>query len=232
MSPGPAPAGRTGAGAEVRRGSLAATLLTIAIIVTGCAWLPIRLPDASPSPSPSPEPTVRLDRPSQPVRIRVTSLGIDLPVLSSDRRIAWAPPGYPACDVALSWTRFGLPGEPGIAWVLAHAQEGMFLPLLTVSNATNGKGLLRRRIELQLADGRLLTYRVFRIRQRAAPSDVRIASQGRGPKEHRLVLQTSTGPAGTEAKLQVAARLVSATRTKERAPRPDPRPCSQPRGRG
>ena len=208
-----------------------AIVFAVGFLVAGCAWLPFSLPSSLSGPSKRPVPTVRLDRPSQPVRIRVPSLGIDLPVLSSDRRIAWAPPGYPACDVALSWTRFGLPGEPGITWVLAHAQEGMFLPLLTVSNATDGQGLLSRRIDLQLADGRLLTYRVFRVRQRAAPSDVRIASQGRKPKEQRLVLQTSTGPAGTEAKLQVAARLVSATRTKERPPRPQPRPCSRPRTR-
>jgi hypothetical protein len=207
-------------------------VFVLGFLVTGCAWLPIQLPSAIPGPTATPERTVRLDEPSQPVRIRVPSLGIDLPVLSSDRRIAWAPPGYPACDVALTWTRFGLPGEPGISWVLAHAQEGMFLPLLTVSNATDGEGLIGRRIFVQLADGRLLTYRVFRVRQRAAPADVRIASQGRGPKEHRLVLQTSTGPAGTEAKLQVAARLVSATRTREKPPRPRPRPCAQPSGRG
>jgi hypothetical protein len=211
---------------------LAVLAFVLGLLVTGCAWLPVHLPSAIPSPAVKPARTVRLDQPSQAVRIRVPSLGIDLPVLSSARRIAWAPPGYPACDVALTWTRFGLPGEPGIAWVLAHAQEGMFLPLLTVSNATDGKGLVGRRIFLQLADGRLLTYRVFRVRQRAAPADVRIASQGRGPKEHRLILQTSTGPAGTEAKLQVAARLVSATRTREKPPRPRPRPCAQPSGRG
>ena len=78
-------------------------------------------------------------------------------------------------------------------------------------------------------DGRLLTYRAFRVRQRAASTDVRIAWQGRRRKEQRLVLQTSTGPAGTDAKLQVAARLVSATRTDARPPRAHPRPCSQPR---
>jgi hypothetical protein len=207
-------------------------LLVVGLLCVGCSWLGAALPEDLPEPTQAAPVRVRLDRPSQPVRIRVPSLGIDLPVISSARRIAWAPPGYPACDVALSWTRFDLPGAPGTTWVLAHAQVGMFLPLLTTSNTTNGRGLLRRRIELQLRDGRLLTYRVVRVRQRAASSDVRIAWQGRKAREHRLILQTSTGPAGTDAKLQVAARLVSATRTDARPPRPQPRPCLRPRAGG
>jgi hypothetical protein len=169
---------------------------------------------------------VRLDTPSQPVRIRIRSLGIDLPILSSARRAAWAPPGYPACDIALSWTRFDLPGEAGTTWILAHAQKGMFLPLLTTSNATDGEGLIGRRIELQLEDGRLMTYRAFRVRQRAASSDVRIATQGRRRGEHRLILQTSTGPVSTDPKLQVAARLVESARTNAAAPKPRPKRCS------
>jgi hypothetical protein len=212
-----------------RAAAVAGVLLAAAVASVGCAWLPVTLPGSIQGPSASPDPLVRLDRPSQPVRIRIPSLGIDLPVMSSARRAAWAPPGYPACDIALAWTRFDLPGEPGTTWVLAHAQQGMFLPLLTTSNATRGRGLLRRRIELQLRDGRLLTFRTHRVRQRAANSDVRIAWQGRGPREHRLVLQTSTGPASSDPKLQVAARLISATRTDESPPRPRPRPCSLPR---
>jgi hypothetical protein len=195
----------------------------LAVVVAGCSHLETLLPSPSPTPTPSAAP-VRLDEPSRPVRIRVPSLRIDLPVISFARRIPGATPGYPACDVALYWTRFGLPGEPGTTWILAHAQEGMFLPLLMTSNATNGRGLLGRRVEVQLRDGRLLAYRTFRVRTRAASPDVRIAWQGRRKGEQRLVLQTSTGQ-GDAPKLQVAARLVRATRTDAKPPRARPRAC-------
>ena len=221
--------GQTGSSGLRLGGALALVLVLVGLVAVSCSWLTAAVPEPLSSPSTTPQPSARLGVVSQPVRVRVPSLGIDLPVMSSARRNAWAPRGYPACDVALTWRRFDLPGEPGTTWVLAHAQEGMFLPLLIMSNATDGQGLLRRRIELQLRDGRLLTYRIFRVRQRAASSDMRIARQARGPREQRLILQTSTGPAGTDAKLQVAARLVAATRTDERPPRPRPRPCSQPR---
>ncbi len=198
----------------------ALVLLIVGLVSTGCELLGVA--DASPSPSPSP--TVRLDKPSQPVRVRVPSLGIDLPVMSSARRSAWAPAGYPACDVALAWTVFDLPGAPGTTWILAHAQSGMFLPLLMTSNATDGRGLLDRKVTLQLRDGRLLTYRTFKVRQRATTRDTRIAKAGRKDDEQRLILQTSTG-SGDDPKLQIAARLIDATTTQEPAPTPHPRRC-------
>ena len=117
-----------------------------------------------------------------------------------------------------------MPGEPGTTWILAHAQAGMFLPLLLTSNATNGRGLIGRRVEVQLRDGRLLTYRTFRVVTRAPSPDVSIARQGRRNSEQRLVLQTSTGQ-GDAPKLQVAARLVEATRTDAKPPRARPRAC-------
>lgn len=200
----------------------------MALTLSGCGWLPwAEEPTDAPSPSPSPSPTVEpvpRDVRSRPVRIRVASLGVDLPVISFDRRVAGSSRGYPACDVASYWTVFDLPGAPGTTWILAHAQEGMFLPLLETANAQGGRSLVGRRIELQLRDGRLLTYRVYRVKERAATTDVRIATAGRRKKEQRLILQTSTG-VGSDPKLQVAARLVKAERTDEPRPRPKPRAC-------
>jgi hypothetical protein len=175
------------------------------------------------------ESSVPLDRPSAPVRVQVRGVGIDLPVISSERNLPGNPKGYPLCDVAQYWTQFDLPGAPGTTWLLGHAQPGMFLPLFTVSEQTEGEGLLGELVELQLRDGRLLTYRIDEVRERSR--NTRIASiEGRGP--HRLVLQTSTGPPGTVPKLQAGARLVKAERTREKAPRPQPRPCSQPAQNG
>ena len=165
---------------------------------------------------------VAVDTPSRPVRVRVPSLGIDLPVVSDERRVRGSTPGYPACDVALSWSAFDLPGAPGTAWVLAHAQEGMFLPLLEQLRTEGPSSLLGRRVELQLRDGRLFTYRTYRVDPRA--TDAHIGTNGRRPGEHRLVLQTSTG-VGSAPKLLVAARLVDVASTDETRPRPEPRAC-------
>lgn len=171
------------------------------------------------------ESTVRLDRRSAPVRVRVPGVGIDLAVISSERNVRGNPRGYPLCDVAQYWTQFDLPGAPGTTWLLGHAQPGMFLPLFTISEQTDGNGLLGELVELQLKDGRLLTYRIDEVRERSR--NTRIGSlDGRG--QHRLVLQTSTGPPGTIPKLQAGARLVKAERTGAQAPKPQPRACSQP----
>lgn len=166
-----------------------------------------------------------LDVPSVPVRIRIPSLGIDLPVVSSDLRVRGNSRGYPLCDVAQYWRVYDLPGAPGTTWVYAHAQPGMFLPLLENTLATGGRGLIGRLVTLQLRDGRLLRYRIDQVKQHAL--DRRIARRDRAG-EQRLVLQTSEGPPGTVPKLQVAARLAGASTTDEPAPRARPRVCSQP----
>jgi len=168
----------------------------------------------------------RLDEPSVPVRIRIPSLGVDLPVVSSELRVRGNRRGYPLCDVAQYWTIYDLPGAPGTTWIYAHAQPGMFLPLLENTLATGGRGLIGKLVTLQLRDGRLLRYRIEEVKQHAL--NRRIARRDRAG-EQRLILQTSEGPPGTVPKLQVAARLAGATTTDERAPRARPRACQQPR---
>ena len=81
--------------------------------------------------------SVRLDKPSVPVRIQVPYAGIDLPVVSSERNVRGNSADYPLCDVAEYWTRYDLPGAPGTAWIYAHAQPGMFLPLFTLSRSSS-----------------------------------------------------------------------------------------------
>ena len=44
-----------------------------------------------------------LDEPAVPVRIRIPSLGIDLPVVSSERTVPGNSRDYPLCDVAQYW---------------------------------------------------------------------------------------------------------------------------------
>ncbi len=107
----------------------------LAMPVVASLWPDAGLPSAGATAA-----EVRLDKPSAPVRVRVPSANIDLPVISSDRKVAGNPPGDTPCDVALYWTKYGLPGAPGPTWIYAHAQPGMFLPLFTISEATGGTG--------------------------------------------------------------------------------------------
>ena len=93
----------------------ALVVVLLAMTVAGCELLPWA---GCPTPAPSPTPErVALDKPSLPVRIRVPSLGIDLPVIRSDRRVRGSTPGYPACDVAIWWEVFDRPGQPGTTWM-------------------------------------------------------------------------------------------------------------------
>ena len=167
-----------------------------------------------------------LDDPAVPVRITVPALGIDLPVLSSERTVPGNVRDYPLCDVAQYWNIYDLPGAPGTTWVYAHAQPGMFLPLLLNAEATSGEGLLGQMVTLQLKDGRLLRYRIVEVKQHAY--NRRLALRAR-PSQQRLILQTSEGPPGTIPKLQVAANLIGATWTDEPPPKAQPRACWQPR---
>ena len=165
-----------------------------------------------------------VDQAARPVRVRIPSLDIDLPVVSLERQVKGATPGYPACDVAFFWPVFDLPGAPGTTWILAHAQEGMFLPLLDTARRRGPDSLLGRTVELQLRDGRLFTYRTYRVKRRADNYDLGLATEGRKDWEQRLVLQTSTG-IGSAPKLQIAARLLDVGTTDEPRPRPRPRAC-------
>ena len=170
---------------------------------------------------------VRLDKPAVPVRIQIRDVGIDLPVVSSERKVPGnRPKDYPLCDVAQYWTRYDLPGTPGTTWIYAHAQPGMFLPLFTTSEATDGTGLLGKIIELQLKDGRLLRYRIDEVKERSRNRKI---ARRDNRSDHRLILQTSVGPPGTVPKLQVAAGLVGTGRSSEAAPKARPRACSQSR---
>jgi hypothetical protein len=207
----------------------AATVLVLALLTIGSAApvamlrsLPVAPAVAQAQDKPP------LDDPAVPVRVTVPSLGVDLPVLSSERTVPGNVRDYPLCDVAQYWTRYDLPGAPGTTWIYAHAQPGMFLPLLLNAEATSGEGLLGQMVTLQLRDGRLLRYRIVEVKQHAY--NRRLALRAR-PSQQRLILQTSEGPPGTIPKLQVAANLIGATYTDEAAPKAQPRACWQPRPR-
>lgn len=172
-------------------------------------------PDASPA---------RAQAPSDvPSRVVIEELGIDLPVVSGDLRVAGSAPDYPLCDVAQYLTTYRYPGRAGTAtWVYAHAREGMFLPLLTASREEDGAALIGREVVVYSTGPRRYRYLITDVRPRSTDRSV---ARGVPADEGRLVLQTSEGPAGTVPKLQIVARL---TATEDALPA-DALPVASPR---
>jgi len=83
----------------------------------------------------------------------------------------------------------------------------MFLPLLEASRRDDGRGLLGVTVDVYTTDALRYRYEIWLVRRHI--TDRAIATDGLQPGEHRLVLQTSEGPAGTAEKLGTAARLTS-----------------------
>jgi hypothetical protein len=148
-------------------------------------------------------------------------MDIDLPVISGDVQ---PPPSYPFCDVAAYVTRFSQPYEPGITYISAHAQQGMFLPLLRASERDDGAELLGMDVIVYVSDGRTFTYEINRVVRHATDYSAlnELDLSGR-----HLVLQTSEGPYGTTEKLQVFAELTGegTAGTEVANPVPAPRDC-------
>jgi hypothetical protein len=172
-------------------------------------------------PGPSVPRVPALQPPAYASRVIIPDLGVDLPVISGDLH---PPPSYPFCDVAAYVTRFNQPYEPGVTYISAHAQRGMFLPLLDASQRNDGEELLGRTVDVYVADGRAFTYRISLVVRHA--TDYAVVGQLPLEEQH-LILQTSEGPYGTLEKLQVVATLetVSTVSAAEANPPASPRAC-------
>ncbi len=155
-------------------------------------------------------------------RVVVADLGIDLPVVSGDLQ---PPPNYPFCDVAAYVTFLSQPDEVGTTYITAHAQEGMFLPILDASQRDDGVEMLGMTVDVYTTDALRYSYRVWQVQRHI--TDRVVATDGLQPGEQRLVLQTSEGPYGSTEKLAIAATLVSVevAEAGEATPVARPRDC-------
>lgn len=180
-------------------------------------------PPVTPQPSPSPsEPTGIASR------IAIPSLRIDLPIVSDNLEVRGNRNNYPLCDVAQYMSTLGQPGQAGTTYIYAHAQRGMFLPLLRASWRSDGAEMVGAIVEVYTTDSQLHLYEIYRVKRHATNLDLAYKVE---PGEHRLVLQTSEGPEGTIPKLQVAARPIGVvpTTAEQAMPEPRARACPPPR---
>ena len=181
-------------------------------------------PGASPTPVPSATPGTSAVAGAPASRIIIPSLGVDLPILAGDVQVRGNRDSYPLCDVAQYLVFYVHPGQPGTSYIYAHAQRGMFLPLLRASQRNDGAEMVGALVEVYTADNRLHLYEIYRVKRHAR--DLSLANDV-APGEHMLVLQTSEGTRGHIPKLQLAARplaVLPATQS-EANPEPRPRPC-------
>lgn len=191
------------------------------------AWPVLPTPTPAPGAAPQPgDPAAVLAR-GYASRIRISSLRINLPVVSGDLKVRGNRGGYPLCDVAQYLTYFVQPGEPGSTYIYAHAQRGMFLPILRASRINDGASMIGALVEVWTTQNKRFVYKIYKVKRHATNLNLAINVPA---GVHRLVLQTSEGPSGTRGKLQVAAKLISVSSATFAAsqPTPHPRVCLPP----
>jgi hypothetical protein len=177
-------------------------------------------PDAPPVPTPTPTPAPASGPAGRPTRVAVATLGIDLPVVPPPRGSTW-----PLCDVAEYFRppTFQHPGTDGVTYIYAHAQEGMFLPILLASRRSGGRALVGDPVSVWTVNGHRYTYRISSVRrfQKSLDWAFRLPANS-------LVLQTSENQYRTGTKVMLVARQVSgpvATTYRESHPKARPRRC-------
>ena len=166
----------------------------------------------TPAPTETPTPTIPADRVA--TRVVVAALGIDLPIIrpGSDAE-------YPLCNVAMFIQALGQPGFGRATYLYAHAREGMFLPILTVSKVDNGAAMLGMIVEVYTSDDQLYLYEIAEVRRHQL--DLEDAANA---TTEEMWLQTSEGPKGTVPKTQVVARYLSTGPADHAASHPEPKP--------
>ena len=167
---------------------------------------PLVSPSASAAPSPAAHRVV--------TRVSVPALKIDLPVVKPPR-------GFPYCNVAMYLDIFSQPGEKGATYIFAHARTGMFLPLLTQSQHSNGQAMIGMIVQVYTSDDQLFLYRISQVRRHYPASN---SLQGLPVKDNQLWLQTSEGPLTSSTKLQVVSKFLSSGPADHQTAHPRARP--------
>lgn len=167
--------------------------------------------DSSAPATPGPVPAGR-----KVTRVRVPALNIDLPVIVSS-----AVP----CDVALEFIdpHLGVPGQGKATYLYAHAQAGMFLPLLTQSQVSNGSKMKGMIVEVFTNDDQRFLYVISKVLRHVPAANAFDAPFA--DRTDQVWLQTSEGK-GSQPKLQVVADLLSQEAIDHATANPTPHPHS------
>jgi hypothetical protein len=153
-------------------------------------------------------------------RVRVAALGIDLPVIKQP------DPDFVPCDVAMYFVypgddRLAQPGSGLATYLYAHAQAGMFLPMLDASRVQNGKAMLGMVVEVWTSDDQRFLYEITEVRRHVPYDEAFVAALNAGREE--LWLQTSEGR-GEQPKLQIVGLPISQEAADPSDAHPEPRP--------
>jgi hypothetical protein len=167
-------------------------------------------------PSVEPSPSVPPDRVA--TRVRVAALGIDLPVIAQ-------PGATVPCDVAMYLGDMRQPGADRATYLYAHAQRGMFLPILDASRVNKGFGMIGDIVEVYTSDDKLFLYEVFEVRLHV-PFDTGLEDAIAATSDE-VWLQTSEGIGTTFPKLQIVGKPLSSgpADPANAHPTPNPRAC-------
>lgn len=168
----------------------------------------ITFPPRSTVVPPSTSPTPPADRVA--TRVRVAALDIDLPIIRQTTKKV-------PCNVAmyLEDRRLGQPGFGRATYLYAHAQTGMFLPILEASRSQDGRSMLGMVVEVWTSDDQKLLYEITEVRRHvAATPDASGMDDALAAGSEQLWLQTSEGPGVAEGQprnpvLQVVALPIS-----------------------
>lgn len=149
-------------------------------------------------------------------RVRIPSLGIDLPVIK--------PPGgpneYPACNVAMYIQELSQPGQGAATYIYAHARPGMFGPIYNLAIVKHKpNSMVGMYVEVFTSDDMRFTYQVSEVRL-----DQRNLNDAIGAPGEELWLQTSEGPKGTPGKTQLRALPLTVGTATHAEANPVPKP--------
>jgi hypothetical protein len=148
-------------------------------------------------------------------RVVIRRLRIDLPVMLQTDNYGI----YPLCDVALYQPLLGQPGQGRATYLYAHAQAGMFLPLLDESLRNDGARMIGMTVEVYTSDDWRFIYQISEVHRHTTSLEAAVRTN-----TERLWMQTSEGSGGNVPKLQVVADFLSAERANPRDAHPPAHP--------
>ena len=186
-------------------------------------------PSGTPTPatSESPGPTGSGDASPTPpadrtaTRVVVGALGIDLPVIKQP------DPSYPACDVAMYINELGQPGQGRATYLYAHAQRGMFLPILNASKVNDGAAMLGMIVEVYTSDDRLFLYEVTEVRRHQV-----VLTDAINATTEQMWLQTSEGARQPPGVVGPKTQVIALPLSEGPADHDDAHPVARPRDCG